>query len=571
LKLTRIDIENFRGIRQLSVRLDETTVLIGENNSGKSSVLDALRTCLTRSLTRRGSNFGEYDYHLPTETSTPTDADPIRIVLYFKEREENEWPDGVVRALGAAVQVDAVDDLNTITLEVVSHFNETTSTFVSDWNFLDGANNRMTAAKDPKLPIALQRLAPVFYLAALRDSAQEFRPRSQFWGPFVRSAKIDDEVRKDLENALSALNQKVLDAHTAFDDVKERLKTATNLVPLASDDPVHIQALPGKVFDLLSKTQVMLATRSGARLPLDHHGEGTQSLAVMCLFDAFLRSRLTDDYDKAAEPLLALEEPEAHLHPSAIRSLGTLLQGFTGQRLIATHSGDLLASVPLKSVRRLTRTGGEVSVHQLRESTLSNDELNKVTYHVRTQRGHILFARCWLLVEGQSEFVLLPELARLRGTPLDLHGVACVEFRHFDIDPLIRLADDLGIRWFVLSDDDGQGQPDVTKARNRLNGRMEADHVHTLSAKNIEHFLWDHGYSTVYENAVSTGRRQLITEQLGTDAHKAQVIKWAEKSTSKPYLAIAVLTEIAGTNPPLVPAELDTVIQKALSLAEGAG
>ena len=60
--LSQIDIKNFRGIEELSLPLDDLCVLIGENNSGKSTILDALRICLTRSLARRGSVFEEYDY-----------------------------------------------------------------------------------------------------------------------------------------------------------------------------------------------------------------------------------------------------------------------------------------------------------------------------------------------------------------------------------------------------------------------------------------------------------------------------------------------------------------------------
>ena len=77
MKLIRLDIENFRGIKALSVPLDDTTVLIGENNSGKSSILDALRACLSRSLTRKTSSFSEYDYHLPTPGSQLADGQVV--------------------------------------------------------------------------------------------------------------------------------------------------------------------------------------------------------------------------------------------------------------------------------------------------------------------------------------------------------------------------------------------------------------------------------------------------------------------------------------------------------------
>ena len=48
--LEKIDIVNFKGIRNLSLRLDKTTVLIGENNTGKTTVLEAIQICLGRSL-----------------------------------------------------------------------------------------------------------------------------------------------------------------------------------------------------------------------------------------------------------------------------------------------------------------------------------------------------------------------------------------------------------------------------------------------------------------------------------------------------------------------------------------
>ncbi len=62
--------------------------------------------------------------------------------------------------------------------------------------------------------------------------------------------------------------------------------------------------------------------------------------------------------------------------------------------------------------------------------------------HIRSQRGHVLFARCWLLVEGQIECWLPPEFARQFNLGFDLNGVCCVEYRQFDINPPIRLADD---------------------------------------------------------------------------------------------------------------------------------
>ncbi len=106
--IDQIEINNFRGVRNLTIKLDETTVLIGENNTGKSTILAALETCLSRNLTRRGGAFSEYDYHLPERDSQPTESDAIEVTLRFVERYGNDWPDGVVQTLAAAIQ--AADD-----------------------------------------------------------------------------------------------------------------------------------------------------------------------------------------------------------------------------------------------------------------------------------------------------------------------------------------------------------------------------------------------------------------------------------------------------------------------------
>ena len=345
MQLTEIRIENFRGIEDLTLPLDELCVLVGENNSGKSSILDAIKLCLTRSLTRKAAVFEEYDYHLVNASADPAKSKPITITLTFCERKEDEWPDETSQILSDAEQIDD-DGLKSVRLRVTSHFDPGVKSYVTEYDFLNLSGDSLVKAKNPRLLIALQQQIPTFYLASLRDAAQEFRPRSQFWGPFVRALELDDETRNELEAALFKLNEQVLDKHTAFESVKDSLKATAERFSLGDSNAVSIEAIPSKVFDILSRTQVKLAAKTGAQIPIARHGSGTQSLAVISLFDAFLQSQLEVSYGEHAEPLLALEEPEAHLHPSAVKAIGEMLKQTSGQKLISTHSGDLLASVP---------------------------------------------------------------------------------------------------------------------------------------------------------------------------------------------------------------------------------
>ncbi len=571
--LTQITIKNFRGIEKLTVPLEPCTVLIGENNTGKTSILEAVHTCLSRNLSRKVVPFGEYDFHLTAAKPDPSAAPPIEMDFTFVESAEDEWPDAIVQGLEKAVQVRA-DNKQEVRFRIVAAYDTTIKDFTLEWSFLDLNNVELPTAKNPRIVAELQQLNPAFFLAAVRDAGQHFQSRSPFWGPFTKNPQIDEQTRVDLEQQIEAINQSVLDSHTPFNEVKTQVAKTGTLVPLAAANLVSVEAIPARIFDMLSKTQVKLAAKSGAKLPITQHGAGTQSLSVLFLFEAFLNARLAEAYDKDSEPLLALEEPESHLHPSAVRSLWKVLQSLKGQKIVATHSGELLAAVPLKSIRRLARKAGKVEVFQVKSGTLNPEDERKIAYHVRAKRGNLLFAKSWLLVEGESEFWFLPEAAQLLGYDFELEGVCCVEFAQCGLAPLIKLAADLGIEWHVLGDGDQAGQSYAATARNYLAGVPEPRRITVLPRRDIEHCLWHHGYSQIYVTAAGNAApqpppqaKQCANGQpcqwvaLPPPADPiAQTIKRAVRSTSKPHLAIAALEAARQAGSPGLPQVIQDVI-----------
>ena len=567
--LRRLDIKNFRGIQELSLPLDDLCVLIGENNSGKSSILDALRLCLIRSLTRRNSVFEEYDYHLEASSAEPSKSRPIEIILTFAESEEGEWPDEISQRLPNAEQVDDTEGLRSVALRVKSSYDSATNDYVTDYDFLDLSGNPLIKAKNLRELFSLQQLIPTFYLASLRDAAKEFRARSSFWGPFVRALSLDDATREELEAALLELNNKVINQHIAFDSARERLKKTAELLRFEDIDPVSIQALPSKAFDILSRTQVNFASKTGAQIPIVRHGGGTQSLAVICLFDAYLQSQLKEEYDEFAEPLLILEEPEAHLHPSAIKAVGEMLQNLPGQKLIATHSGDLLAGIQLSKIRRLRQTNGKTSVYQVRDGVLTSDDLDKLDYHIRATRGGLLFSRCWLLVEGETEVPFIQKCAQAMGYDLYADGVSCVEFSQVGVEKFIKLADQLGIEWFVLADNDPQGKKYKRSAECQLGVRNQADHVRILDHGIMEVFLCVEGFGDIYEATVSSQKSKQITAVKGTLLRWQQVVG-AQENKSKTKNSLVVAQRIAASGRQEVPQLLQEVIEQARELARSA-
>lgn len=81
------------------------------------------------------------------------------------------------------------------------------------------------------------------------------------------------------------------------------------------------------------------------------------------------------------------------------------------QKILTTNSSDLLGAVPLHSIRRLVRKSDRTIATSVSQRSLSRDELRRIGFHIRFHRSGALFARCWLLVEGETEVWLFNELA----------------------------------------------------------------------------------------------------------------------------------------------------------------
>jgi len=562
MKLRRIQIENFRGITGLDLDLGDTTVLIGENNTGKTAVLDALRFALRDVRSRRVCAFGAYDFHLPSATAEPISSPAISIRLTFREDIAGEWGDKQLAQLDRAkiIQIDA-EGCASVILKVGAIFDATKQEFVQDWEFqnLDGAP--LTGVADTAMGV-LQSGVPYYYLAALRDAARHFDAKGAFWRPFLKESHLTAEKRKEIEKKLSEVNDLIISSHASFSQAVSCLREVKDVISLSGgDDLVSIDTVPERLFDVLAKAQVNLNTDTGAKVPIGCHGEGIQSLAVLMLFNAFLQV-----WNKG-DPIIALEEPEAHLHPSAVRALWQLIERIPGQKIISTHSGDLLSEVPSDSVIRLHKVSGVVSASRLRDVNLNADDTRKFNFHIRRARGELMFARCWILGEGETEATLIPETARELNEDLERVGVRFVTYQTgISLEPCLRVANGLGIHWVVLADNDGQGVHDHAVVRKYLNVRPEKEALFVMAEANIEQHLCVNGFADVYYNLLGHQPRQKVTVPPQDVDYPFQVAKALPREL-KTHAAQDVLSAIRNHHRP-IPKLFKDVIETALKLAE---
>lgn len=559
MKLRNAVIENFRGIKRLALEFGDITVLIGENNSGKTAVLEVLRLCLRELGPRRRVVFDAFDFHLKDAAAEPSSAAPIQVTITFSEDAVGEWDDQLVGRLNRQkiLQVGP-DDRSHVVLRVTCAFDAIGRDFEQDWKFLTLAGQPLTTVSETAIG-TLQHEVAYFYLAALRDAARHFDAKGPFWRPFLKDSQLPADKKTEIEQKLKEVNDLVVASHTSFDQARERLKKVQDVVPMASGDVVSIEAVPGRMFDMLAKAQIHLGTSTGAKVPVGRHGEGTQSLAVLMLFSAFL------DAWPSGAPVVALEEPEAHLHPSAVRALWAIVCGITGQKVISTHSGDLLSEIDVHSVRRLARTASGIQSFQVPAGLLSDEEKRKFNYHVRRTRGELLFARCWLLVEGETEAWIFPAAARARTIDFHREGIRVVEYSQSDVGLLVKVANALGIPWYcVMDDDQGRAKYERTVLANL--GTAAIDDRLALPYVNAETHLLSSGYEACYAPLMPAQNLAKVTTPLGNPGYWTD---YADKLPrgAKTRGAAAVAAEMERRGAPGVTAELLGVLNKVVQLA----
>ncbi len=364
MRITRISIRNFRSIRHLVVDLGETTVFVGPNNAGKTAILDALRIALTRRWGQHGTGFTEYDVHLDSDIVDPKNSPGVSIELSAEESLPGEWPDAVSQALGQIVQLDPATGLRSIGLRTRCAWSEESGAFEPSWEFLDAARMPLVGRSARRVNLEqFWRYLPVFYLGALRDVGDEFSPRSKFWGRLLKALEIPAGLEARAQRVLGLLNRHLLQADPRLRKIADTLSSATRIAARDRDGSVDLSMVPLKTWDLLSKAEIILRNEPDSPwLPLRRQGQGIQSLSVIFLFQAFVEHLLRELYERHSEPVLALEEPETHLHPQATRTLWRHVNKLPGQKIVTTHSPYFVQHVPFRDIRlvRLGRHGTEV-------------------------------------------------------------------------------------------------------------------------------------------------------------------------------------------------------------------
>ncbi|MEM7416040.1 MAG: DUF2813 domain-containing protein [Gemmatimonadota bacterium] len=538
VRLERVEIENFRGVRRLDMSFDDVTVLIAENRHGKATVFDALGLCLGLRGVADGAHFRASDF-LAAGGEADAGAAEIRITLTFVSDSEAIHEHHRVAFIGTAAD------------------RRVQRAFVD----VDG----VPLAPQPSLE-ALDALLSAHPVLMLRFA----HPRTDNLGGLGEAEEGHParraESRRGGGNLAATIARVYHDlAHTrgpvSAEQISVGLQAAHRLLEEGVAEVDGPQPVHRVLDDLRSEVQKWgRATPSDSSLDLS--GSGSHNLALLLVLGSILEVHGGRELEGPTNPIIMIEEPEAHLHPVLLASTWDVIEALHAQTIVTTNSGELLSSVPMVYLRRLVRTAEDVAVHRLDEQTLTPKDLRRVAYHVRAKRGGVLFARCWMLVEGESEFWLLNQLAEVLGYDLEAEGVRMIEFAQCGVAPLAKLANDLGIPWHLLTDGDDSGSVYAKGAQNFLGDADRSLRISMLGHRDIEQCLWHYGFDDIYRDAA-----RIADRPDGQGPPPQRIIQKAVRKRSKPFLALAVAEAAAERGAASIPPVLRNTIETSVVLA----
>lgn len=540
MHLASIEVVNFRGIAQLRLHLEpETTLCFGENAWGKTSLVEALQSTLgSRPLT-------EADFHrLANDRSTI--AQRMGITLAFA----GEPPAG----LEAAGWRDAAGVFHLVLNWSGRRLPKGQARVRRVFLGPDGVPLALAPGVSEALADEVVRRHPLHVFRELRLAEGMLEP----------ALAPDLELHEDPEKAVRRVFERLLAVpHQVHPG--ELARGLEALRQLAGHRPELFRTLlPASGNTLRRATDMAEAPlglddgRSLAELA-QNAGSGMRQVALLALMGAVLQAQTGGAHAEGASPLLVLEDPETHLHPIQLATAWNLVSQLPAQKLVTSAHGALLAGLPTRCLRRLVRRSRDTAVFPRADAPgLSATNARRAAFHVRTSNADSLFARVWLLVEGETEAWLLPELGRVSGLAFPLEGIRCVAFAQAGIAPIIAFADRFGIPWHLIADGDDAGQHYVAKARHLLRGRPEAKHVTLLPDRDLEHFLWRAGFDGVYRRAAGPCR----------EPEAEAVIRQALRARSKPGMALEVAEEAGRRGPSALPPLLRRCFDTLARLAE---
>ncbi|WP_370808188.1 ATP-dependent endonuclease [Eubacterium ramulus] len=460
-----VEINNYRNLTGKIITFNDTlNFLIGENNIGKTNILELINICFAI------GKFAETDFMDITL--------PIKIKFTVKYSNEE---------IGYFEDNFDVDDSNSITLVAMQ----------------DSVDERINYYHDTpnqtKISMATIRTMNILYYYAQRMPSKEVDFRKTSGSGKVLNYLIQHSLEQ------SEIQEKDILKKTKLKNIVKNVNRQIKKINTITGDSVS--AYVDTEVDKLVCRLLGLGDESGREL--SSLGEGVQYafnilLQIIEIIYDVKTTRKPEDFEerlinrdgKKLFPLfLVLDEPEVHQHPyrqrSLIRKIKALIEnnnqeflnllkdlfdidGLTGQIFIATHSPNILLDNYRQFIRLYKSTGTNSQLKIVSGmNVVIDDKLYKHMLHNFIYLKEAMFSKCIIFVEGDTENGAIPVFAERMGLDMDERGIGVIKLDGADsVKRCMALYKSFGIKSIAIIDKDKKGsygsEPDVyfTKAND---------------------------------------------------------------------------------------------------------
>lgn len=456
--ISKIHIKGFKAFEDKEIKFSEgMNVIIGHNNGGKSTIIDAMRLAMDENKMKRLS---AWDFYQGAKLEDLKKEPPfVEINVYIKESEKED-ADSEDASLFTAYAVEIEPKLEScISYKcfLPESENENYRKDVSDaksqvevfhiiekkyirkysYNFIGGEsklNSKVDSADLHKIDFQ--------YVGALRDVEQSMYNGKDDLLKDVLGYFLDFDITSDKKLDKDQIKEEKDKREKKFSkDTKDVIATllaridkgkdsiteyANNTGALLNDSKLKFD---GEISEsqMLQILQLLVESDGlGYSLPVSKNGLGYNNLIYISLLLSKMQSSTSMEYMGEANvktfPILALEEPEAHLHPELQYQFleflrNNLKEGHVRQIFITTHSSSLAAKVKLDEFTCLLKDSKGIITPYYPRDILANDKTSKnyLQRYLDATRADMLFAGGIIFVEGLAEQILFPAFAKRLG------------------------------------------------------------------------------------------------------------------------------------------------------------
>lgn len=392
MRISKIQITNHSRIHDLSIRIRRHAVIVGANDVGKSSILRMLNLVLGTSTA------GLYQTLTYNDLRDPDKPLVVNVFLTdFTDSDRRLFPSEI------SIDADYESEYLLIQMRVEIHSEDEEAITVRRW-FPESGHERIPSREQ------LEALGWRYLRATREKSMIEGKQ-----GPVQALLSTADLGTHEaaLRSLLHQFNEELSGNESVIDILERVAKHLSRAMPKSVQrEDFTVRSVADPSSNIFQNVSIFL-NRNGEQVSLLEQSDGARQLMSMTLFDLA----------EGSANVLAIDEPEIHLHPTSQRTVSDLLCGEGNQKIIVTHSPYILHRFEPSEVIAVDRDG---KCHQIESKNLSKVE--KVRAHWWSPRLlESLTARFVILVEGDADRVIVEAVAEKLRIDLDRLGAVVVE------------------------------------------------------------------------------------------------------------------------------------------------